>query len=70
MSIQISYSTIYTDVLDVALRLELRVKESQANRESKKKSRSERPTRSWLGGDSKAQSEPTPQKTYANRGEP
>ena len=40
-SIQISDVTTYADVLDAALRLELRVRESQAKRESRKKSKSE-----------------------------
>ena len=44
-SIQIIDATTYADVLDAALRLELRVKESQAKRESRKKSKSEGPSR-------------------------
>ncbi len=59
-SIQITDSITYSDVLDAALRLEFRVRESQAKRETAKKSKSEGTGKSQQQrGTGKAQSEPT-----------
>ncbi len=40
-SVKILYTTTYSDILDAALRLEFRIKESQARREAVKKHKSE-----------------------------